>query len=199
MIGHFKPNTTSRVLSLRDSSVWTILAVAGAVVYPSLVWFGLSNVPPATFVLIGVACIGARAVGSRRLKRSPAECGAFLLAAILLVLLLAISPNIAARAYPVVISLAMAAVFAASLRYPPTIVERIARLTEPDLPPQGVVYTRQVTRVWVVFLLGNATVSLSSVLWGSLDQWMLWNGVLSYVAMGTLFAGEFLVRQWVRR
>ena len=55
------------------------------------------------------------------------------------------SPVIAARAYPVAISLAMAAIFAASLRHPPTIVERIARLSEPDLPPEGVAYTRQVT------------------------------------------------------
>lgn len=166
--------------------------------YPLLVWFGVASVPPAVFVLIGIACIGVRVMGTRRLVRSPSELIAFVLAALLLAVLLAVSPGVAARAYPVAISLAMAAVFAASLRYPPTIVERIARLSEPDLPPDGVVYTRQVTRVWVGFLLANAAISLWTALWGSLDQWALWNGLLSYLAMGALFAGEVLVRRRIR-
>ena len=176
----------------------TALAGAVALAYPFLVWFGISTVPPAAFVLIGITCIGARMVGGRRLVRAPSEIIAFLLAAILLVALLLVSPAIAARAYPVAISLAMAAVFAASLHHPPTIVERIARLSEPDLSAGGVAYTRQVTRIWVAFLLFNATISLWTALWGSLDQWALWNGLLSYLAMGALFGGEYLVRRKVR-
>ena len=96
------------------------------------------------------------------------------------------------------ISLATATIFAASLKYPPTIIERIARLTDPNLPPTGIAYTRQVTIVWVAFLLTNATISLWTALWGTLDQWALWNGLLSYLAMGTLFAGEYLVRRLIR-
>ena len=30
-------------------------------------------------------------------------------------------------------------------------IERIARLQHPDLPPEGVVYTRRVTQIWCVF------------------------------------------------
>jgi uncharacterized membrane protein len=95
--------------------------------------------------------------------------------------------------------LALATIFGASLRFPPTVIERIARLTEPDLPPEGVVYTRKVTAVWVGFLLVNAAISLWTVLWGSLEQWALWNGLLSYLAMGILFTAEYLVRRVVRR
>ena len=68
------------------------------------------------------------------------------------------------------ISLAVATIFAASLRFPPTVIERIARLTEPDLPPEGVIYTRKVTVVWVAFLLVNAAISLWTALCGSLEQ-----------------------------
>jgi len=103
------------------------------------------------------------------------------------------------KAYPVAVSLAAAAVFALSLHFPPPVIERIARLTEPDLPPKGVAYTRRVTEVWVGFLLLNASISAATAVWGSLDQWTLWNGLLSYLAMGALFAGEFVVRQRVRR
>jgi len=56
-----------------------------------------------------------------------------------------------------------------------------------------------VTAVWVGFLLVNAAISLWTVLWGSLEQWALWNGLLSYLAMGTLFTAEYLVRRVVRR
>jgi uncharacterized membrane protein len=178
---------------------WSALAGAGAVAYPFLVWFGRTAVPPAGFVLIGVACIAARMVATRRLVWSSVEITVFLLAAVLLVGLLAVSPAIAARFYPVAISLALATIFGASLRFPPTVIERIARLTEPDLPPEGVVYTRKVTAVWVGFLLVNAAISLWTVLWGSLEQWALWNGLLSYLAMGILFTAEYLVRRVVRR
>jgi uncharacterized membrane protein len=174
------------------------LAGAVALAYPLVVWTGFSSIPPAAFVLVGIGCIGLRIVGTWRLARSPTEIVAFVVAAGLLVGLLTVSPLMAARAYPVAISLAMAAVFAASLRYPPTVVERIARLSEPDLPPDGVVYTRQVTGVWVGFLLVNAAISLWTAIWGSLDQWALWNGLLSYLAMGALFGGEYLVRRVVR-
>ena len=149
---------------------WSAVAGAGAVAYPFLVWFGRTKVPPAGFVLIGVACIAARMIATRRLVRSPVEVTVFLLAAAMLVGLLAVSPTLAARSYPVAISLAVATIFAASLRFPPTVIERIARLTEPDLPPEGVIYTRKVTVVWVAFLLVNAAISLWTALCGSLEQ-----------------------------
>jgi uncharacterized membrane protein len=185
---------------MRSSRInpWSAVAAAVALAYPFLVWTGLASIPPAAFVLVGIGCIGVRIAGTRRLARSPNEMIVLPLAAILLVALLAVSPAIAARAYPVAISLAMAAIFAASLRHPPTIVERIARLSEPDLPLEGIAYTRQVTRVWVGFLLINAAISLWTAIWGSLDQWALWNGMLSYLAMGALFGGEYLVRRMVR-
>jgi uncharacterized membrane protein len=179
-------------------SLWPTLAAAVALAYPFLVWAGLSSIPPAAFVLAGIGCIFVRIAGTSRLVRSPAEMIAFLLAAILLIALLTVSPALAARAYPVAISLAMAAVFAASLRFPPSIVERIARLSESDLPPAAVVYTHRVTIVWIGFLLINAAISLWTAILGSLDQWALWNGLLSYLAMGALFAGEYFVRRVVR-
>lgn len=53
--------------------------------------------------------------------------------------------------YPVVVNICMLCVFAFSLKQPQSIIERLARLQEPELPPSGVAYTRKVTRVWCVF------------------------------------------------
>lgn len=183
--------------------VWTGLAVIGALTYPLLVWFGLSSLPPSAFVFVAIACIAIRVLGQRVRGTGPrswkrAETIAQVAAALCLVALLALAPRIAARAYPVAINLALASVFVVSLWFPPTVVERIARLREPNLPMEAVIYTRQVTRIWVVFFCANAAISMWTAVYGSLDQWALWNGLLSYIAMGMLFAGEFLVRQRYR-
>jgi len=178
---------------------WLVLTVIGSLGYPFLVYFSLGSVPPAALVLTGLALIGLRMLGMRRFTQASRWLMAFALAGATLILLLAWKPETAARAYPIAVSLAVAAVFALSLRFPPSIIERIARLSEPDLPPKGVAYTRRVTKIWVAFLLINAAISAATTLWGSLDVWTLWNGFLSYIAMGLLFAGEYLVRLRVRR
>lgn len=176
-----------------------VVAAAGGLAYPFVVYFGLAVVPPAALLLVGLGLIAARMVGMRRLEGSTVWLIAFAVAGLALVGLLAAVPQMAVKAYPVAVSLAVAAVFALSLRFPPTVIERLARISEPDLPPEGVAYTRRVTQIWVAYLVANAAISTATALWGSMDQWTLWNGLLSYLGMGTLFCGEFLLRRRIRR
>lgn len=100
--------------------------------------------------------------------------------------------------YPVVVNLVMLAVFGGSLWTSMPLVERLARLREPNLPPEGVRYTRVVTRVWCGFFIFNGSVALFTVLRGDIALWTLWNGIIAYILMGTLMATEWLVRQRVR-
>jgi len=99
--------------------------------------------------------------------------------------------------YPVVVNLCMLTVFSSSLKQPQTIIERLARLQEPDLPESGVIYTRTVTKVWCVFFIINASIALYTC-FQSLEVWTLYNGLISYLLAGSLFAIEWLVRQKVR-
>lgn len=99
------------------------------------------------------------------------------------------------RLYPAGVSLALLAVFALSLYYPPTTVERIARLSHPDLPAEGVRYTRHVTSVWCAFFAVNATIAAWTAIAASRETWALYNGLIAYLAMGVLFAGEWLLRR----
>ena len=78
-------------------------------------------------------------------------------------------------------------------------IERFARIVEPDLPEQGVRYTYKVTIVWVVFFAVNGAIALWSVLQGGWTIWTVYNGFVAYVAAGLLFGIEYLVRQRVRR
>ena len=178
---------------------WLVLAVLGGVAYPPLAYFGMSALSPAAVALLGVCLLASRLLGVRRSAESGRWVVAFLLAAAALLASLILAPDLAVKAYPVLVSLAVAGGFAISLVFPPTVIERIARLREPDLPPAGVAYTRKVTVIWLAFLVGNAAISAATGLWGSLALWTLWNGLLSYVLMGGLFAGEFMYRQLARR
>lgn len=103
------------------------------------------------------------------------------------------------RLYPVIVNAVMLLIFAWSLYAPPTIVERLARLQDPDLPAAGVLYTRQVTKVWCVFFIINGGLALITALWCSLTVWSWYNGLIAYLLMGMLMAGEYWVRLRTQR
>ncbi len=103
-----------------------------------------------------------------------------------------------ARLYPVMVNLGMLAYFGSSLLHPPSAIERIARISEPDLPPHAIIYTARVTMVWCCFFVINGAIALYTAIWSSLEIWTLYNGLIAYLAMGLLFSVEYLIRRHVR-
>ncbi len=101
---------------------------------------------------------------------------------------------ISLRFYPVLVNLVLFTVFTASLFFPPSVIERLARIQHPDLPVQGVIYTRKVTQVWSAFFLLNGLVALLTALWSSMAWWSLYNGFIAYVLMAMLMGIEYRVR-----
>ena len=99
------------------------------------------------------------------------------------------------RLYPAGISLALLALFGISLRQPPSIVERMARLSHPDLPSEAVRYCRHVTEVWCAYFAVNAAISVWTAVAASREVWAIYNGFIVYLAMGALFLGEWLLRR----
>lgn len=173
-----------------------LLAGAGTMLYPFLVYFGLPHLAPAVLVLLAVGFGSLHLLRHRRLGQRLIPSWSFVAIPCVLLLLLALHPILAVQAYPPLVSLTLAAAFAWSLRHPPSAIERLARLTRPDLPPEGVAYTRTVTKVWIAFFLVNATIATVCALWFSVAVWALWTGFISYLAIGALFAGEVLFRSW---
>ena len=99
------------------------------------------------------------------------------------------------RLYPAGMSVALLALFALSLRTPPSLVERMARLSHPDLPDEAARYCRHVTEVWCAFFAVNAAISIWSALAASREVWAIYNGFIAYIAIGTLLGGEWLLRR----
>lgn len=104
----------------------------------------------------------------------------------------------ALKFYPVVMSCCFLFVFGYSLYKPPSVVQLIASLRE-TLDEKGIIYTRNVTKIWCVFFILNATIATWTIYQENPQVWVLYNGFLSYIAMGMLMGGEWLVRQRVKK
>jgi uncharacterized membrane protein len=162
--------------------------------YPFLVLIGLRYLPPIALAALLAALIGTRWLLGRR---GPTEL-ILVAAATLVVALQAIAPKTAVQLYPVLVSLGFAALFASTFWHPPVMVERFARLHRPNLPETARPYLRGWTMAWVGFFLLNAAIAAWTVAFGTVEQWTLYNGLISYVMIGAMFAGELATRRVVR-
>jgi len=162
--------------------------------YPLLVYVAMGRFEPRWLALLLFALALLRALTTRQALWWCAAAGAGLLglAATLF------NEALPLKLYPALVNAVMLATFATSLRFGPPLVERLARLQEPDLPPFAVVYTRRVTQVWCGFFVLNGGLALVTALYASDRVWALYNGLLAYVMMGVLFAGEWCVRRKVK-
>jgi uncharacterized membrane protein len=173
-------------------------AVAGLLL-PSMFWVCLWRGWP--FWLCGLALLplawprrGAPfLVASSRMKWLPGA-----LAAAMGVLALVFRSAVSLHYYPVLVSLFFLCLFAGSLVQGQSIVERFARRIDPNLPPRGVRYTRRVTQAWCAFFVVNIALTLWSIGLGE-KAWAIYSGGISYLLMGGMFAGEWLIRRHVMR
>jgi uncharacterized membrane protein len=160
--------------------------------YPLAVYFGSSYFEPWKLACLLVALLLIRLTASVVKKHWSTPLW---IAAIGYALFIIWSNELAAlRLYPVLVNGLMLLIFGWSLFSPPTVIERIARLQHPDLPPEGIIYTRRVTQVWCGFFIFNGAIALVTALWASLEIWSLYNGLIAYLLMGIVFGGEYLIR-----
>lgn len=101
------------------------------------------------------------------------------------------------RLYPAGVSLALLALFGLSLRSPPSLVERMARISHPVLPDEAVRWCRRWTEIWCLFFAVNASISVWSALAASREVWAVYNGFVAYLVMGVLLGGEWLLRRYL--
>jgi uncharacterized membrane protein len=160
--------------------------------YPFAVYFGLGRVSPRWLTLPLAAIWLARALTA--LRTSPRAVLVPAAACLFCIVLACLNSVAMLRWYPVAINLAGLSLFGLSLRFGPPVIERLARLTDPDLSPSGQRYTRHVTQVWTGFFAANATVSALLAQWAPWRWWTLYNGAISYGLIGLLLAGEWLLR-----
>lgn len=169
------------------------------VLYPLLVYVGIQHLGPRILAAVLLIAASARLIAAK-IARQPMGNSSWLLlaAAAATGITLATGSVIGLKFYPVLVSAVMLALFGYSLWQPPSMIERFARLQQADLPAQAISYTRTVTWVWCGFFIANGAIASATVFMS--DQiWALYNGLISYVLMGLLMAGEYLVRRRVQK
>lgn len=186
-----------------------LAAVAAAVLllYPAFVFLAARSATPtliASVLAVALALRGAAAPPGSLWHRTRL---ALVAAGVILIAVSALTDDLLpVLYYPVAANAVAAALFSGSLWFGPPLVERIARLTDGELPSAAITYTRRVTQLWAVFLCANTIIAAATAIAATgttpdsaaFARWALWNGLLSYLAMATLFGAEWLVRRRAR-
>jgi uncharacterized membrane protein len=166
--------------------------------YPILIFAGLQVLDART---VGACVLAALVLRYRRHAArllsgfSPVQFAALALPLLLGIAAVLANDETLLRLYPASISASMLLLFGATLVRPPTMVERFARLQDPDLSPQRVRYTRRVTEAWCLFFVLNGAIAAYTAAFASREAWAFYNGFVAYLLMGTLFAAERIVRR----
>ena len=100
--------------------------------------------------------------------------------------------------YPPICNLFFFLVFFLSLFAKETVIQKIAKKIENKWTDNLKVYTRKLTYVWCCFTFINFVISVITIFLSD-NVWMLYNGCISYVLMGTLFLGEYILRKNLKR
>lgn len=101
------------------------------------------------------------------------------------------------KLYPVLMSFGFFCTFTYSLFTSEPIIESFARVKKKEFSLAELKYIRRLTVFWSGWLLANTLIALYTVLFCSLDSWLLYNGMVSYIISGLIFGGEFLYRKIV--
>ena len=176
----------------------SVFGVAAVVAYPLLVFYGLAHSGPRTVALVLLVALIPSVVV--RLAKAPRDQWRQVAFVPLVVMGLVAASAILNRAglilmVPVVINAVLAVSFGATLRTPTPMIERFARLENPDLTPAEVRWCRLWTKIWVGFFVVNVVIvtALVSADWRS--WWMYYTGLIAYLEMGVLFATEYIFRK----
>ncbi len=180
------PDTVSHTRRL----AFVLLSLA----YPPLMYLAMGRFEPRWLSLLLFVVALLRALGTRERLWMWAAAGTGLLAVVALLG----NQALPLKLYPALVNAALLVFFLLSLRHPPSVAERFARLQDPQLPPFAIAYTRRVTQVWCGFFVLNGSLALATALWASDAAWALYNGLLAYLLMGLLHAGEWTVRRRVK-
>ncbi|NNG21873.1 hypothetical protein [Telluria aromaticivorans] len=175
---------------------WNALTLALTLLYPLAIWLGHDAIEPRW--LAGLLLLtAATRLPTLKLSASArwSAAGGLALVAV------AVWSNalLPLKLYPVLVNAVLLAAFGHSLVSGMPMVERLARLREPGLPPEGVAYTRRVTQAWCAFFAVNGAVALGTALFASEAVWSFYTGVLAYILMGMMFGGEYLLRMRFKR
>ena len=188
----------ARAWSQMLSRALGVLVPVVVVAYPLVVYFCFTRLSPGRSALVLlIVVVPLVAGGLRRAGPGRLRILGFLpiVTAVLLMLTAALNSHGWALAAPVAINAILLVAFGSTLFSRASMIERFARLQEPDLMPEKVLWCRRWTVVWCAFFVLNALVSGLLAWSGELRWWALYTGLIAYVLIGILLLTEWFARR----
>jgi uncharacterized membrane protein len=175
---------------------FTLLVILLSISYPFMVYWGLQQVEakwilPLVLIILSLRWFSKKQESERKLVIFSVLS--------LFAIIVFTDQQTGLKFYPVVMNAGFFILFASSLFTNESLVEKLARIKEPDLSQSAIRYTRKVTLAWSVFFIINGTIACLTALFATDEIWMLYNGLIAYVLMGMLATGEWLIRLRVRK
>ncbi|MCM8525076.1 MAG: hypothetical protein NE327_01060 [Lentisphaeraceae bacterium] len=172
-----------------------ILVILLIIAYPFLVYLGINHLSLKVigWIFLGIIIIRSLILKNQNQQWLPIIIGVF----VSTILLNVFNDPIYLKINPVFISLSVFTAFTITLFKPPSMIETFARIQDKNLPDKAIPYCRKITIIWCAFLLINSVIALYTALYTDMKTWTLYNGLISYLLMGALFAGEFLYRTFI--
>lgn len=177
-----------------------ILSFLLIILYPLTILLGLNHMQPRSLAMYLFLVLVLRLYADQSGKKQLTQKVAWIIAAAgfaLVIFTFVYNSQQGLKLYPVIVNCSFLIIFSYSLASPPTIIERIARTRDPELPPRAIVYTRKVTILWCVFFLLNGLVAFYTAMYSSVETWTVYNGFIAYVLMIALLSGEWLYRSLI--
>ncbi|MGN6735809.1 MAG: hypothetical protein ACTHMB_28145, partial [Candidatus Binatia bacterium] len=124
--------------------ILNLFMVVMTIAYPLVIWLGQGRFEPRVLAILLLLLVAMRL---HRLKLSAAWC--WCVGGTLLLVVCALWQNaiLPLKFYPVLVNGTLLGLFGYSLLFPPSIIERWARMRNAELPARAISYTRRVTQV----------------------------------------------------
>lgn len=167
-----------------------------ASLYPLAIWWALDRFGPRGAGVVMLVGLGFVAFAMRNSPRTFRAWGPILGLGVLVGLGVVFANEVLLRLSPVWINLGLLVIFGASLRKDQIpMIERFARMIEPDLSPQKREHCRKWTWFWCAFFVLNGGIATSTAIIGSRRFWAMYNGGIAYGLMALMFAAEWIERR----
>ena len=180
-----------------QSTIFRVTFVGLLALYPFIIYFGIRILPASFFGIALAVLLVLRFAFTRSAERATALPALALLLAYAVAAALVGSRQLLLY-YPVLVNLLMCAIFAGSLRHEEPLLLKVVRARGVAMSEHAPGYLHRLTAVWAAFFALNGGVAFWTTS-ASMEVWTIYNGLIAYLLIGALIAGEWVFRRQYKK
>jgi len=167
------------------------------ITYPFLVYFGIQQFNASVFAIIILVALAIRGYSTIAMLNIWQTTSLIVLVTYSLIIA-ALNSQSMLLFYPVVASISIACVFFLSLKDKQPLLEKIAERTGSVINKHAKHYLHWLTFTWGILLIINGAIAAYTAFYLTLKEWALYNGLISYLLLGSFFIIELIFRYFYK-